>query len=208
MQKRLIVGCGAGRTGTSTLAALLNMQTRSYVTHERYSHRLKWNDGLPLAQKLMKGFASFDGDGLYGDVAIQWGSAAPFFLDQGARMVVTKRDLGSWLASWQRKSGRRDNWRPKDEGGTPEKSPWFDAFPKFPGCQSKEEALTAFYSHYYDDVVGALMDKWPQQVIVCDIEVFNSEAGQRGLLSFCGVEPEQQAVEVGIRKNASRPKEQ
>ncbi|NOT26969.1 MAG: hypothetical protein HOP16_12790 [Acidobacteria bacterium] len=208
MHKRLIIGCGAGRTGTSTLAALLNMQPGSYVTHERYSHRLKWNDGSAFAQKMLKAFAGFDGDGLYGDVALQWGSTAQLFLDEGARVVVTKRDLASWLTSWQRKSGRRDNWRPKDEGGTPEKSPWFDAFPKFSACQSKEEALTAYYRHYYDEVVGALANRWPEQVTVCDIEAFNSEAGQRQLLLFCGVEADRQLIEVGIRKNASRPKEE
>jgi hypothetical protein len=206
MRKRLIIGCGAGRTGTSTLAALLNMQTGSYVTHERYGYRLKWNDGMPFAQKLIKGFTGFEGDGLYGDVALQWGSAAQLFLDEGAKVVVTKRDMSSWLASWQRKAGRRDNWRPRDEGGTPEKSPWFDAFPQFSACQSREEALTAYYRYYYDDVVGALANRWPEQITVYDIEAFNSEAGQRELLTFCGVEPGRQVLEVGIRKNASRPR--
>ncbi len=200
----LVIGAGAGRTGTTSLAHFLNRQHSSRVTHERWNHSFKW--GKPrgrlasLQREIRKNHL-----GMGGDVALQWGSCLPHVLDTGARVIIMKRDLQPWLLSWKHKSGRRNNWQPKGEGGTPGRSNWYGSFPKFKGCSSKREALIKYWHFYYDEIVPAAQAQYPGQVEVFYVEALNTEAGQRKILDHCQVARDHQViVPGGVRKNLGR----
>ncbi len=201
-----IIGCGTGRCGTSTLAHLLNNQDGARVTHERFTYNLHWGKMDGWMQKMIDASKKHDGH-LYGDVALQWGSVAADWLDYGAQLVVMKRDLKSYLESWKYKAGRRNNWQPVKEGGTPGRSRWYNGFPNFSGCSSKEEALTRFWHFYYEELIPPLVDAYPGQVGVFRLATtFNTEAGQHQLLTFCGITPHMQRLQVGLKKNKRRKK--
>jgi hypothetical protein len=152
--------------------------------------------------KIWQAYREYDGHGLFGDVALQHGAALAFWLQKGAQVIVMKRDLEGYLASWHKKSGPRNNWQPPNQGGTP-RANWYDCFPKFRGMKSKEAALVAYYDFYYDQVKDA-STMFPDQVAVFHTYALNSEAGQRRILEFAGLEAEAHVYQVGIRRNKSK----
>jgi len=202
MERKLIIGCGAGRTGTSSLAYLLNMQPDAHVTHERATHKFHWGKPERWFNKLHAEWQQ-DPGGLHGDVALQWGSSLRYVLNRGARVVVFKRDLEPWLVSWKHKSGPRNNWQPEGEGGTP-RANWWPCFPKFNGASSKKEALTRYWEMYYNHIVPDAQADWPEDVGLFYVECLNTEAGQRRLLDFCQVPTGAQVIKPGLRRNKGR----
>jgi len=198
---QLIIGCGAGRTGTTSLAHLIDAQAGARVTHERFSFDLHW--GKP-DKWLAKIEAQKAGHRYYGDVALQWGSCLPLLCDRGARIVIMKRDLESWLESWKHKAGKRNNWQPPNEGGTPGRSRWYYGFPKFSGCKSRKQALRRYYEHYYEEIAPAALGAYPDQVKLFYVDALNSDAGQQGILDHVGIPRHQQIIRPGIRKNLGR----
>jgi len=201
MSSKLIIGCGAGRTATTSLAHLLDAQAGGRVTHERFTWRFQW--GKP--ERWIARVEAEKADHLYyGDVALQWGSCLLMLCDKGARVIVMKRDLDSWLESWKHKAGRRNNWQPAAEGGTPKRANWYHAFPKFRGCKNRKEALVRYWEHYYEELVPAATRAYPDQVKVFYIDALNSEAGNRGILDHVGISREAQIIKTGIHKNAGR----
>ena len=200
MEKQLVIGAGTGRCGTTTLAKLLDLQPGGVVTHERLASKFHWNKPAEAQRKILQTFRSCD-RGLVGDVALQHGCCMPFWCDQGAKLIVMKRDIPGYLASWKRKAGNRNNWQPPGEGGTPRKARWYHCFPKFSGHANRKEALIAYWNFYYNELVPPVAEAYPDQVLVCYVDVFNTVRGQRQLLDFCGVPREEQVIKVGMKKN-------
>ena len=200
----VIIGCGAGRTGTTSLAHFLNRQQGAHVTHEKWSYSFHWGKPKGRLEIIQKDIRR-KGLAIGGDVAIQWGSCLPHVLQADARVVVMKRDIKPWLLSWKHKAGRRNNWQPPDEGGTPGRSKWYVGFPKFAGCSSREDALEKYWHHYYDHLVPQAEEQFPGLVEVFYVEALNSEAGQRKILDFCEVPRGAQiVVPGGVRRNLGR----
>ena len=199
MKKQLVIGCGTGRCGTTTLARLLNMQPGAAVTHERLASKFHWNKPAEAQHKIMKTLVAMT-EGLVGDVALQHGCCLQWWCEVGAKVVVMKRDMEGYLASWKKKAGLRNNWQPPREGGTAG-SRWYKAFPKFAGLSGREEALKAYYNFYYDELVPPVVQQYPDQVLLCHVDVFNTARGQQHLLDFCGVPREEQVLKVGLKKN-------
>ncbi len=205
MESKLVIGCGTGRCGTTTLATLLNAQPDSLVTHERFNHKFRWGKPSKWRSQMLQ-LAAMSAHQMVGDVALQWGCDLPMVLQHGARVVVLKREQEAFVESFMRKSGRRNNWQPKGQGGTPNTSPWFGCFPQFSGQASKRAALRAYWEFYYRELVAPAAEMWPDQLAIFYLDVFNSEAGQRRLLSWLGIPEAQQVIRVGIRKNKTRRK--
>ena len=206
MNRQLVIGAGCGRTGTVSLATLLNMQHGARVTHERFTHRFKWKKPDQWCRRILRDYSTWKGAGLYGDVALQHGSWLDQWCREGAKVVIMKRELEPWLKSFHKKSGtgrRRDrnNWQPPGEGGTPGISRWYGCFPVFSGLAGKQEGLLEYYNHYYNEITPAVLDRYPRQVILCYVDVFNTVQGQRQLLDFLGVPREEQVIKVGLKKN-------
>lgn len=199
MKRQLVIGAGTGRCGTTTLAKLLDLQPGGVVTHERMASKFKWNQPAEAMQRIMHTFNNMDA-GLIGDVALQHGCCLPQWCDKGAKVVILKRDLDGYLASWKKKAANRNNWQPAGQGGT-KKSRWFHCFPKFNGCANRQEALIMYYNHYYTELAPAVMDQYPDQVLLCYVDIFNSDRGQRRLLDFLGVPRDEQIIRVGLKKN-------
>jgi len=200
MEKQLVIGAGTGRCGTTTLAMLLDLQRGAHVTHERFRSKFHWNKPAEWQHKILK-HAHDHPSGLVGDVALQHGCCMMQWCDYGAKVIVLKRQLKPYLASWKKKAGNRNNWQPPGEGGTPKKARWYHCFPKFSGKANRQEALIAYWNYYYNELVPPVVEKYPDQIMVCYVDVFNSEGGQRQLLDFCGVPREEQIIKVGLKKN-------
>jgi len=65
--------------------------------------------------------------------------------------------------------------------------------------QNREEGIRRYWDEYYERV-GKLIQQYPEHIRLFDTyEAFNTESGQRKLLSFVGIPPEKQVLAVGTR---------
>lgn len=204
MDYKLIIGAGSGRCGTTSFAHFLNAQEGAIVSHERNAKRLPWEKGQQEAfRSRLKRQGRKSGAKYFGDVALQWTNSLVEWVDEGARVVVLKRDRSEFIESFIRKSRRRNNWQRRKDGGTPN-APWFNCFPKFPG-PSKREALGQYWDHVYTELVPAAVEQvGPGNILVVYVDVLNNERGLKRILDWVGIDPDDQVIRPGIHRNKTR----
>ena len=69
--RKLILGCGSGRCGTTTLSHLFNLQDNSHFTHEYYTTSkfgIKWKNDIDVLKKCIVDILLNDAKNI-GDVA-------------------------------------------------------------------------------------------------------------------------------------------
>ena len=202
----LVLGIGTGRCGTQSLATLLDSQSGSAVTHERFCADVPWTyDGYRFVERIAD--KSPEKARLRGDVSLYWlpqveRTIKEFDIDE-VRVVALKRDKKSTVESYVRKTGGkrgRNHWQLHDGNDYEFCSlGWDKCYPKFE-ADSKREAIDMYWSYYYGEV-ARLEAKYPDFVRCFPMNALNSEDGQREILTFTGIHPEQQVLLPGIRKN-------
>lgn len=203
---KLVIGAGSGRCGTTSFAHFLNAQKGAIVSHETFTNRIPWDRAgqKVYVDKLIRRGQNSKAR-YFGDVALQWTNNIPYLVEKGAKVVILKRERDDVVRSFLQKSRSRNNWQPPGAGGTP-KAPWFNCFPKFDG-PSKAEALGQYWDHIYQELVPSSLDKYgSDNILVVYVDALNNERGLKKILDWIGIDPEDQAIKVGIHRNKARNK--
>jgi hypothetical protein len=207
MSRTLIIGLGTGRCGTNTLAALLDMQPDTQVTHERFGHSLHWQGSENLVRELIASGADATS---YGDVHSAYLPYAAEMLGSGEssedeiRFVCLEREREATVDSFLRKTERKANhWAP-----TPflaRHARWNDSFPTYEPHLDKREAIGRYWDEYHTEAMR-LQSQYPEEFRIFEMQALNDEQGQSAILDFIGIAPDQQRLEPGLRMNVEVPR--
>lgn len=156
----IVIGLGSGRSGTQSLARLLNSWNDVFVTHESlkpHSGYVVWNtsddDRYAKAEQAMRYFTKMQRIGVVGDV---WSAHLPYVLEYmrwsdthrvPVRFVVTQRECDKVADSFAKLLGENKNHL---QTGTGVKPNIFDqTFPNYSSRVSMHTALFAYCEAYY-----------------------------------------------------------
>lgn len=252
----IVIGLGSGRSGTHSLAQLLNAQEGSVCFHEVNPAGAKWSGaaGSVLAQvgqfnailhggprdRISIDYSSPNRDAplarlrelkeveLIGDIGLYYLEYVPHIVEAypNVRFPCIRRGKAETVESfvnkvrllpldrrkriWE-KLGRvfgiagspthRNHW--VDHNGTVwgRDRIWDKCFPKFPATTLRE-ALGLYWDYYYDRA-KEIAAEFPGLLRIFDLDELNTDAGQRGVLEFCGV-AKPTLVDVHSNRGAAR----
>jgi len=204
----IVIGMGSGRSGTKSLAKLLDEQDNAKVTHEygeplhwdlNQLHWQLWEDRL---KKWVNTWVDIDSEGpiITGDVAswylpyIEKTVRAELKLKYKVNVIVLKRDKDDVVESFDEWTGQGNRWQEKG-GDWPE---YDHAFPTYPDELSKREAIGQYWEDYYETC------EWLEDVTdfvkVFDIDMLNSKEGQQEIFDFLGIDGEYVEVHENKRR--------
>lgn len=188
--KRLVLGLGTGRCGSTSFTRLLMAQKNGYFSHE-HPPDLPWNRPPPALRFHLQRFALlarlYD---VVGDVAHWWlphmQSVAAFF--PSFRAAVLKRDREETVESFfaVKEGGQKggvNHWMDHD-GSYWNRVPFDRCYPSYP-AKSMREAIGRYWDDYYA-ACERLAERYPGQVRIFDMAALKSDAGQEEILRFCG----------------------
>ena len=196
----VVLGLGPGRSGTSFMATLLNMQPGAWISHESYSPVLLGLPGVDgFAERLV---SSRPGRRFIGDFtpANTWMAAgmARRLIAGGhrVRLVSTQRDeeelAASWLAMMERQ--KHDPFVTVPPEGWPHRG-WSKALPKFDGIATREGRVRAYLA-WCRDHAAALEEEFPGLVRGIDTKDMNDPAEINALMDWIGMPPEGRRLEL------------
>jgi hypothetical protein len=200
-KQRVILGIGTGRCGTHTLAQILSRQPDARVTHEERP-LLPWSaeDGGALIRERMARWGRTRIEGLVGDVASFYLPYVEEALgaEPEVRVVCLKRPREEVVQSFCRWLDTvhplpTNHWAQEPGAGWHHDPVWTRIFPQY-DMQDREEGIRRYWEEYYARV-EELAGRYPGRIRVFDMQTaFNTDAGQRELLTFAGVAPEKQVL--------------
>jgi hypothetical protein len=205
MEKILIIGCGTGRCGTTSLARFLNLQKTALFSHELeyLSPRFLpiWGQNKKeilnhLEQLLITG----DRESLkyVGDVAMFY---LPYVNDilqkwPNTIFICLQREENKTVDSFMKKTTTEDFWRvPINHQNT-----WSDVYPKFVGASSKKESIKMYWNFYYKEAYRLSL-KFPHSFYLISTEELNTEKGMKDILLKCNIQPVDQIVNHTFHEN-------
>lgn len=213
--RRLVFGIGTGRSGSLSLAALLAAQPDAAVSHEfapveaddgtrrRFMKPLPWEVSERRLRRALRRLLRSP-CGVVGDVGSFWLPYLPFILIRypATRVACLRRPREEVVASFLRKTGRRNHWMSHD-GREWERDPlWDRVFPKYEAA-SKEEAIGVYWDDY-QRLVAVLERRFAGSIATWDMEeALNRDPGRTALLTHLGFPPETQIHRPGLRLNRS-----
>ena len=213
--RRLIFGIGTGRSGSLSLAALLAAQPGVAVSHEfaplaadgtprrRFLKPLPWEASERRLRRALRRLLRRRCT-VVGDVGSFWlpNLFAILVRYPETRVVCLERPREEVVASFVRKTGRRNHWMAHDGLRWERDRKWDPVFPTYEAA-SKEEAIGAYWDDYRKRV-AALARRFPDAIRSWPLEeALNSEGGRTALLAHLGFPPEVQARREGLRLNRS-----
>jgi hypothetical protein len=184
MSKRLIFGLGTGRCGTMSLATLLNDQQGCMISHELGGGPwLAWEPSIDDLDTFMDRIMNRTAP-IVGDVSFYSLPYANILMDRydDVRFVILKRDKEETIESYMRKTVGRNHFTSHNGSGW-RLDIWDRCYPKF-NVETKEEALSRYYDHYYELCQQLPQDKcfWMQ------LPQLNDVGKCLEMLEFCGIE--------------------
>jgi len=183
VNKRLIFGLGTGRCGSMSLANLLTYQSDCLISHELGGAPwLTWEPSKSL-NVFMNRIVNRR-ESIVGDVSFYSLPYANILMDRydDVRFVILKRDKEETIKSYMKKTQGRNHWM-LHNGSVWRLDIWDRCYPKF-NVETKEEALSRYYDHYYELCQQLPQDKcfWLQS------SELNDESKCLEMLKFCGIE--------------------
>lgn len=200
MEKRIIIGLGTGRCGTTSLARLLGSVPNCVATHEMDQIRanLEWKFNMNRIEKALKILKSAP-ENIVCDVAFYYLPYVKIIseMEPTATFVCLKRNREETVKSYMYKTEGRDHWRVTRS----KPNQWDKMYPKFE-AQSKEEAIGMYWDMYYRTT--SEMEKEGIRIRTFDTVSLNDSNGTSQIMKFCGLEADGNLT--GIHENKSKKK--
>ena len=196
-QSQIVIGLGTGRCGTMSLAYLLDWQENSEVYHEKGQYTIPWKGGEKTIDKFLHWASEVAKQKqLVGDVALYYLNYVEYFLSLNPRIkfVCLQRDRASTVASYLKHTEGINNWMTHD-GTIWKTNLWDNCYPKY-DVLSKEEAIELYWDDYYL-TADKFQTQYPNSFRIFQTSALNTEAGQRAILSFIGIEKPR--LSIGIQ---------
>jgi len=203
MDKTLVIGIGTGRSGTTSLAQLLDMQPNSKIYHE-HSPLLPWIIDKQLLRFKLDSFLKLDYE-LVGDVGMYYLPYVPFILKEypKVKMVYMERDLQGTLNSFLKKTKNKNHWNyhmGEEYNLDPE---WDPCFPKYE-TKTKEEAVENYIRDYHIRA-NDLISSYPNSIYKLRMEDLSNEEELKRMLTFCGYQPSEIKTEIVHTNQGKKP---
>ena len=213
--KSFIFGIGSGRSGTLSLANVLNNQTGTFVTHEFRAfnedrsltrpHRvpIPWETSKNELDEAISAVAAYPYTRV-GDVASFWLPHLPYVFTLGApvRVVVLWRARNEVVESFEKHVGDKNHWMKHDGKKWRLEPNWDRAFPKMEAA-TRAEAIGKYWDLYYD-MANELALGFPDSVRIWPVNVLNDRRGLREMLEFVGIPRKNQRLSVALHRNRSQ----
>lgn len=202
-QPQIVFGLGTGRCGTTSLAHLLNHQRKAMVFHEIHGYRLAWSDSEDRIERFLSWAMQQSRYELVGDVAFAYLPYVSHFLhlEPAIHFVCLQRDRAATLNSYLRFTKARKHWMQRDRP-TSFGSRWHQCFPKYDAV-SKVEAIGYFWDDYYS-TARDLERVYAGSFRIFATQTLNTEEGQRSILEFAGISPEDIRCKLPLCFNQGR----
>lgn len=191
-KSRLILGIGTGRSGSTTLTKLWQLQEASYCSHE-HPPRLSWSIKTSRLKFQLERFdVLLKNYKFVGDVSHWWLPYIDAILEkyEDARIVVLKRNRKATVDSFLKikgggGKGSINHWI-KHDGSNWSKNIWDECYPKYKVPKMKK-ALEYYWDDYYK-TVDRWIKRYPESIKLVSTEELSDPDVQKDLLLFCGYE--------------------
>jgi len=198
--KKLIIGLGTGRCGTTSLVKLLNIQHDSNFTHEMRTNNaivLPWEPNYNLATECIESILTRK-ETYIGDVAFYWLNYIDFIFKNyynsiDIKIIALKRNKEHTVNSFFKRSGIYNSWVNHNNI----KREWDIAFPKYDNI-SKYDAISKYYDEYYK-ILNEKMKKYSNKIKIFKTEDLNDKLMVCEMLEY--LEFSNPICETNIRKN-------
>lgn len=188
MTKRQIIfiGCGTGRSGTVSLSKLLARCRNFHCTHE-YKPMLSWKINEDAYENRKKYFLGANMD--IGDVHSVYLPYLKRFIEDipYIKIVCTRRDNEEVVKSFEKKINDRNHWYNHKGVGWTADSIWDPTFPTY-NITDRHEAIEEYVKNY-NRRIDRLAKKYPQNILVVDMNELNTFMGQNKIFNFVGIHP-------------------
>lgn len=206
MKKRILIGLGTGRCGTTSLYRLLNFQKNSNISHE-LEPILTWKFNKKSIDK--KIFQLINKKEKYvGDVAFYYLPYIEYIIKKfpQIKFICLKRIKKEVVKSFVTHTNKWNwnHWIVHIGNKWKKAGKWDDAFPKY-NLDSKEKAITRYYEDYYKEI-RKLIKKYPKNVNLFKIDDLNNQKRIKKILDFCKIEDKDQKIITNIKENKSHDK--
>jgi len=207
-KRKLVIGLGSGRTGTTSLAAFIDAQPNTLCTHE--AHPIPWKVSIPDLNKTLPSFVAryrklekdlrekgIESEAIIGDVAFYHIPYVIFYLKAfKVKFVCLKRPreevVKSFLGHTDRHQQGHNFWSKTDDHVKSHyndftkwvHSIWNECFPKYDG-KNRKECLEQYWDEYYKiaEVCEILM---PANFKIFPTTHLKTIEGQKEILRFLG----------------------
>jgi hypothetical protein len=189
--RQLIIGLGSGRSGTTSLSRLLNIQPSSFFLHEgsfdRGDFLLPWEKDIDLMDRFFEILEDESSEAKF------YGCVALFFLPYvediikkypNVKFIRLIRDRSAVVRSFLTHSGNYNWWENHDGTYWKHDPVWDREFPKF-NAVSKEEAIGKYWD-FYNQQGLILQEKYPENFKIFNMENLNSRTGMNEIFDFVG----------------------
>lgn len=209
MSRRIVLGVGTGRCGTTSLARLLNGQADCHVTHEEWP-LLAWDEPQPEKRILarLERWESERDSPIMGDAASFYLPYVEAALESGSdvRVIGLRRDRDEVIASFSKWLDRTqplptDHWTDRPQAGRHHDPFWSSIFPKY-GEATREAGIGRYWDEY-DARLSLLVERWPKRVRVWEMDALSDAAGRREMLLFAGISELEQVADDVVHANQS-----
>ncbi len=207
-ERVLVVGVGTGRSGSKSLARLLNAQPDTEITHELGYPKagpLPWDAHDADIHSILNRL--FERPGVrIGDVSSSWLphlQTVFSYSEARVRVVALQRPRAEVVESFLRKTGTKNHWRVHDVSSWHPDPIWDPVFPNLNQSLSKEEAIGAYWDEYHE-CLAKLQSERPDAIRIWPMELaLGSSEGRNEILEFVGIPPPNR-VEVEVHHNQSK----
>jgi tetratricopeptide (TPR) repeat protein len=189
-EARLVIGIGTGRSGSTTLARLLQDQHGAKISHER-PPRLPW---APSRERLNVHLRCFEQmlatNALVGDVSHWW---LPYLRElfetfPALKVIALRRDREETIRSFEKIKGSGqggiNHWYDHHGVGW-RRNIWDECYPSY-DIEDRAEAIGRYWDEYY-----ATVEEWQaadaDRVLCVPVDILNSKEGQDTLFDFLGL---------------------
>lgn len=177
----IVIGCGTGRSGTLTLARVLDACEGIECTHERWP-RLTWNpDADSYAERL-----AWLREG-HSDVAFYYLPYLRCLLvdEPDARIIVTRRDPEEVACSFENLIGPRVNYWLDHHGQGWDLNDDDATMPKY-DIQDRHTAIVQ-YARDYDAEIDRLAAEYPENFLIVATHTLGDKATQRRIFDHARI---------------------
>jgi hypothetical protein len=205
----VVLGYGPGRSGTTFIASLLNLQNHAWVSHEAYSPvMLNASNVSRFAKRLVE---TRTNHALIGDITPchTWmiPAMARWLLEEGygVKLVETTRDEEDLVASWMTmiESLKHDPFVTTPPPGWRHNG-WSPAYPKFDDIPSREDRVRAYIA-WCGQCSAAIKSEFPGLVFSIDVADMNDPAKIHTLFDWLGLPSSGRRLELlGTPINAAQ----
>lgn len=180
----MIFGIGTGRCGTKSLCGFLNSQKKIISGHESYL--LPWKPNLFYLMQLL----SIMKNEPYKYVVECASYILPYAIEilkenPTTKFICLKRNKDAVVESFIKKSGLRNHWvndEIRERRNFEKDKKWDKCFPSY-YIDSKYKAIEKYFDEYYQ-TVNQLIDKYPNNFAVFNINNLNTKEGKKSILEF------------------------